>query len=639
MRRSVSLIVLIFAASVLNAQAPASPLSEEKLRWDRVSQDLRRFCHACHGPWRREGDVDLSALETPAKLRAQPDLIRNVAGLIASGEMPPADRLPRPDAATQARMAEDLKWLSARVEGPADPGRPTLRRLNRIEYRNTVRDLLGLGFDPATRFPQEASAYGFDNVGDALFLDPTTLEKYFDATEELIAAIDASPKDARRVYSDPTGDRRVWTRELLRRAFRRPPTKDEVEARESIARDVMRDRVAARAKASDSADSNDDEREGRRAILASVLLSPHFLYRVEAERPDDLRDGSLGWSISDHELATRLSYFLWSTAPDARLRKLADAGKLRNADVLRAEVDRMIDAPRFRAFAENFAGQWIGFRDILKHAVDFRRFKGFNDPLKRDLHEEGVLFFLALFRENLTASTIFDADFAFVNKRLAKHYGLPPVKGMRLRRVPLKDESRGGVLGMGSVLTLTSYPLRTSPVLRGRWILETLLDAPPPPPPPEAGELPADDRQKDGLTLRERLELHRKEPRCASCHARIDPLGFALESFDGVGRLRKKDQKKPVDDRALLPDGTEIRGPRGLKRALHDRFPDVQRALLKALMVYAWGRPLSGSDERFLAEARRRVEADDDGLRSYLHAVIMSHPFRHRRAPLPEDDK
>jgi mono/diheme cytochrome c family protein len=617
------LIVPIFLVAAFPGFSQEASPTEEERRWTRLRADLGRFCYACHGAWHREGDVDLGALDTAERLRAAPDLVRNAAGLIRSGEMPPAERLPRPDAATAERMAEDLAWMATPRGGPRDPGRPTLRRLNRREYRNTLRDLLGLDFDTTRRFPQEAAAYGFDNVGDALFLDPTLLEKYFDATEEILSAIDERPKLSGKIYASE--DLSAWTSALLRRGFRRPPRPDEIATRLKIAAELRAEGASAR--------------EGQRAILASILLSPHFLYRTEDDRSAKKAKGSLGWPVSDHELAVRLSYFLWSTMPDARLRGLADAGKLSEEETLRAEVDRMLIDPRARAFAENFAGQWIGFREIKERAVDFRRFKGFNGALKRDLFEEGIQFFLHLFRQDLPATAIFDADFAFLNARLAKHYGLPPVKGKKLRRVPLADRRRGGVLGMGSVLTLTSYPLRTSPVLRGRWILETLLGSAPPPPPPEAGELPEDDRQKDGLTLRERLERHRKEPRCASCHARIDPLGFALEGFDGVGRSRDKDQGKPVDDRAQLPDGTKIQGPRGLKKALHNRMPDFRRALAKAMMIYAYGRPLAASDELSLAEICAKGEESEDRLRSFVHAVVLSHPFRHRREALPEENR
>ncbi|MEZ6197597.1 MAG: DUF1592 domain-containing protein [Planctomycetota bacterium] len=617
--RTTLLFLLSAALAGLGGLAPAQ---DPAAAWGRVRPFLDRHCADCHDSGRRvRGGVDFAGLTDLEAAQGDPELLARAAELVGRGEMPPASRKDRPEAAAVEAFVRDLERIAAARSGPASPGRPTLRRLSPDEYARTIRDLLGVTFDAAERFPAEAATGGFDNLGDTLFASPTLVEKYFDATVEILDALDADEGLARKAYL-PDLDDAAFVASFLRRAFRRPPTSGEIASRVAL--------CAVRPE-------DPSPRAGRRAALQSALLSPHFLYRVERDAPAESEADSR--PLDDHELAVRLSYFLTSTMPDSRLRDLADAGRLRDEAVLAAEVDRLLAAPRSRAFAENFAGQWIGFREIRRRAVDFRRYSGFDQTLKDLLFEEGVRFFQRLATEDLPLETILDADFAMLNERLAKHYGIAGVEGWPLRPVALTDRRRGGVLGMGAVLTLTSYPLRTSPVLRGRWILETLLDAPPPPPPPNAGTLPEDDVQKDGLTLRQRLEKHRADPACASCHARIDPLGFALEGFDGVGRAREEDQGRPVDDRATLPDGREIRGPAALKAALLERAGDFRRAAAKAMMTYALGRELGLADEAAVRDVLARTADAGGGYRALVRAVVTSETFRRRETTRPRAEE
>ena len=297
--------------------------------------------------------------------------------------------------------------------------------------------------------------------------------------------------------------------------------------------------------------------------------------------------------------------------------------------MLRAEALRLLEDPRSRALADGFGAQWLRYREMPGRAVDFRVYKGFRDELKRDLYEESALFFDTLVREDHPVAELVAADWTFLNARLAKHYGLPEVKGAQLRRVAVPGDQRGGVLGQGSTLTLTSHPTRTSPVLRGAWILDALLDAPPPPPPPNVTALAAAPKEQ-ALSVRERLELHRAEPSCASCHARIDPLGFALEAYDGVGRLRSEDGGRPIDSSGTLPSGAPVEGLAGLKAHLAAEPRRLAASLLERLFVYGIGRPSERWDAPALESALDACAPGSWSMRSVVLELVLSEPFRTR---------
>jgi hypothetical protein len=306
--------------------------------------------------------------------------------------------------------------------------------------------------------------------------------------------------------------------------------------------------------------------------------------------------------LSPFELAVRVSYFLAGTMPDAELFARAQDGTLTSPNVLHAQTRRLIAQNGGRALADRFAAQWLRFADVLTATADFRRYPQiWNGALRPSFYEEAARLFAEIAREDGSVLWLLDCDHTWINATLAKHYGLPEVKGSEYVRAPITDRRRGGVLGMGAILMVSSHSLRTSPVLRGRWILDQLLDASTPPPPPGAGTLPADDKQPDELTLRARLEHHRAQKACASCHAQIDPLGFALENFDVLGQWRTEIHGKPVDARGVLPDGTVVDGPIALKDALLLRKTDFVRALATKLLVFAIGRPMTALDEPEIA--------------------------------------
>jgi hypothetical protein len=309
---------------------------------------------------------------------------------------------------------------------------------------------------------------------------------------------------------------------------------------------------------------------------------------------------------------------------------LAREGRLRDPEVLAQEARRMLADPRSRALADQFGAQWLGFSDILDVAVDFRRFPGKFHEVRRSMYEEAARLFDDVVKGDHDVLRLLDADYTWLDARLAAHYGIPGVEGEEMRPVALTDRRRGGVLGMGAVLAPTAFPLRTSPTLRGKWILDNLLGIPPPPPPPDAGQLPSDDVQPDGLTLRERLERHRADRACAGCHARMDPLGYALENFDPTGRWRDTLQEKPIDNQGMLPDGTTVAGPVELRAWLLTRSDRFLGHLADRLFTYGVGRPAGPADRAMLASMAARVGARGRRMQDLIVEIVVSRPFRYR---------
>jgi hypothetical protein len=321
--------------------------------------------------------------------------------------------------------------------------------------------------------------------------------------------------------------------------------------------------------------------------------------------------------------------------PDKELSDLADAGKLHNPEVLERQVRRMLADPKSRALAEDFAGQWLRVGSLADLAEpDKRLFPEYTPELRDAMAEEAIAYFHALLRDDRPVFDLLDSDYTYLNERLAKHYGIDGVTGPEFRRVALKDRNRGGVLGMASILTLSSYPRRTSPVLRGKWVLEELMGTPPPPPPPSVKALPPDDRVKDGMTFRQRLEQHRKDVNCASCHARLDPLGFGLENFDVLGRWRDKINGEPVDASGKLTTGEEFTGIAALKAILTSSDSKRElflRNLTERLLAYALRRGVEYYDTPTVKEVMAELEANDHRATTLIVAVTRSFPFQHRR--------
>jgi len=400
---------------------------------------------------------------------------------------------------------------------------------------------------------------------------------------------------------------------LAHRAFRRPVTSADIQPLYAF---YEKGRASA------------DFESGIQAAIEAMLVSPEFLFRLERDAAT-AKTGS-AHRISDVELASRLSFFLWSTIPDAELLDAAEHGRLSDPAVLDQQVRRMLDDPRADTLVSNFAGQWLQLRNVETVKPDPLIFP-FDEALRQSFLTETSLFVSSVFREDRSLFDLFSADYTFVNQRLAEHYGIPRVYGSQLRRVTVADVNRRGLLGQGSVLTVTSYPNRTSVVQRGKWVLETLLGTPPPPPPPDVPELKAAPHGKV-LSMREQMQTHRANPICAACHARMDPIGFALENYDGVGRWRGEDAGAPIDASGKLPDGTEFSGPAGLTQLLLTKYhDDVMRTATEKLLTYALGRGVEYYDYPAIRSIVREAGSDHDRISSWILAIVKSAPFQMRK--------
>jgi cytochrome c553 len=375
---------------------------------------------------------------------------------------------------------------------------------------------------------------------------------------------------------------------------------------------------------------------GVRMALEGILASPRFVFRFE-ERPAAARPGE-PYALSDIDLASRLSFFLWATGPDEELLRLAEAGRLSSPAILDREVRRMLADPRSDALASRFAAQWLRLQDLEKINPDVRFYPDFDDQLKTSMLRETELFFRHIVREDRPVLDLFTADYTFIDERLAGHYGIPGVIGNELRKVQYPDARRRGVLGHGSILTLTSHAERTSPVLRGKWVMEVLLGTPPPPPPPNVPDLEATADAQDGRlrTVRERMEQHRANPACASCHRMIDPIGLALENFDVTGAWRIKDNGMPVDAASALYDGTALAGPADLREALLERSGVLVQTFTENLMTFALGRRLGHSDMPAVRSIGRQAQAADQKFSAFVLGIVRSPAFRMKAADDPQ---
>ena len=369
--------------------------------------------------------------------------------------------------------------------------------------------------------------------------------------------------------------------------------------------------------------------DGIRLALTAALVSPHFLYRIETDPPGA---GDKPYAISDYELATRLSYFLWSSMPDEELFALAGARKLRETGVLEAQVKRMLADKKAAAFVSNFTGQWLELRNLDAATPDPKLFPDYDEALKKAMRREAELFFENLVREDRSVLELIDADYTFLNERLAKHYGVGGVKGNDFRKVPLQPEAkRGGVLTMAGVLTVTAMPARTSPVKRGKFILEQVLGTPPPPPP---ADLPLLDEEPKAITAasqRERLEQHRADINCAICHIRMDPIGFSLENYDAVGAWRDKDGPFEIDTSGKLPEGQSLDGPASLKRVLLEQKNDFVRCLVEKMAVYALGRGLGRTDKCTIKDVVEAAQKNDYRMSGVILGIVKSDAFQKRK--------
>ncbi|MDA9858867.1 DUF1592 domain-containing protein [Rubripirellula sp.] len=579
---------------------------------------LKTFCFECHDGTSSFGDLDLEKIVKDEPLVINRDHWLNIIQQIKVRSMPP------PDASLPGEAERRLlaAWLTRAIDNfdyqsVQRVGYEPARRLTREEYNNTIRDLVGIDLRPADRFPADMTASsGFRNSANSLFFQPITLERFVGAAEAVV-------DEAYPVEPVMVAQRQAWQRlladdpeigrpdEIIRRfaskAFRRPLHADE---RRRLA-DHFSNRAAA----------GTEPRQAIRDVLKVVLISPAFLFRSE-----QLSDNS---RISDYELATRLSYFLWASMPDDQLFDLARLGRLSDPQILRAQVDRMLDDSRSETLGTQFAAQWFGTENLNRVRPGQIDNPWATDGLIQAMKAETAMLFETLIREDLPIERLLDADFTFLNEELARHYGRDDVEGIEMQRVSLTDSKRRGLLGHGSVLAITSFPGRSSPVMRGNWILSELLGTPPPPPPPNVSQFDERVAENRRLSQRQKLQLHRQNPNCYACHSQIDPLGFALSEFDWFGRLVRGGNRRQVDSSGTLPDGTEVQGLRGLSEAItSDRIGDLSRQAITKMLSYALGRQLEYYDEATVRELLVDFENDERSLRGLVHEIVQTDTFR-----------
>ncbi len=734
-----------------------------------VAPFVKKFCIDCHGEKDPEGGIALHNFDSEKSVTKARKVWEKVLPMLQIEAMPPVEEgRERP---THDEYLAVASWLEDKLFNidcklDRDPGRVTVRRLNRAEYNNTVRDLLGVDFEPAKDFPSDDVGYGFDNIGDVLSVSPLLMEKYLDAAEKIsekvisnsdpsksrkvrfagkqltpggsaedhgdvyginsvghvIAehkfprdgeyllrakaaadqagselakmefAIDgkpvhtfevkgkrepdeyefklavsggehkfkatfpndfydpkaksggkdrnlyigwlevAGPLDVREddlpeshrklIVATPTATRslpdavRENLRPFLRRAFRRGVTDEEINRFVPLVESAV--------------SQGETFERGMQFAVQAVLCSPSFLFRLEADaNPNDPKSKH---DVTQFELATRLSYFLWSSMPDDELLLLAERDELRKPDVLQQKVKRMLKDSRSEALVENFAMQWLNLRSFEELTPDSTKFPDYSPQLRDDMLRETSKFFEHVLREDLSTLELLGGQFTFVNERLAKHYGIAGVNGDEFRKVPL-DGARGraGLLTQASILTVTSNPGRTSPVKRGKWIMENILGTAPPPPPPNVPSLEETQKAKPEASLREQLKLHRENAICNSCHRQMDDLGFGFEHFDAIGRWRDRDGQHDVDASGILPSGDKFNGSTELIAILKGRSKQFSKCLAEKLMTYAIGRGLEYYDRCAVDKLLDTHAADGYRFSTLITQIVLSEPFQMRR--------
>ncbi len=765
---------------------------------------LKQHCVKCHSDVKPEGSLSLVAFTDNASVVRNRKVWLTMLKRIEAGEMPPEDS-PRPPRAEIDALSKSILGILDHHDRHAkpDPGRVTVRRLNRVEYANTVRDLVGVDFNPAEDFPADDIGYGFDNIGDVLTLSPVLMERYLAAAESIAerAILPNPPSPPKRFqagrYLEPAGGdvpgdkfRRMTTQADQSATAMGPlhtpyqvPADGEYIFRVRLYKESVEGqtvKVALLAHGNDIAQGATDEEAGTlsgpavqglrpfvilktadvqatesgKAETLEVRIPPDLglkrvavalvkpaadqppavvhvewlnlegpldtrpashrkLLAVTAEQATDaaktsavldrwllrayrrppqpaekarlealvsqLQGGCLSWEVAmqraltavlsspkflfrwelddqpaapehraldEYQLASRLSYFLWSTMPDEEVLQLAQAGKL--AANLDAQVVRMLKDQRAQTLVENFGLQWLQLQRLNVVAPDAKLFPAFNERLRSAMHQETVLFMAEVLREDRPILDLLDADFTYLNEPLAQFYGIvdtngnlagqkptkekgQPIRGPKFVRVSLGNGQRGGLPTQASILTVTSNPTRTSPVKRGRWILEQILGDPPPPPPPDAPLLEETEQAALSGSLRQRMEQHRSKPACANCHARMDPIGFAFENYDAIGRYRTKDGEFPIETAGNLPDGTGFAGPSDFKQILRDRKDQFTRCLVEKLMIYGLGRGLEYYDRPVIERTVAETARGDYRVSSLIQAIVRSEPFRLRR--------
>ncbi len=585
---------------------------------------LQEYCLDCHSGEGAEGGIDFERFSKQSNVQKEYELWEKVQRLVKEQQMPPSDAdQPETDQVVSILEAFDLELARFDCDAEKHPGRVTIRRLNRVEYNNTIRDLLGLKLDLSKDFPADDVGEGFDNIGDVLTIPPVLIEKYLAAAETIAKQAFENPEARKRidVHTAETDDQKVEVairniREFAERAYRRPLSDDEVQRLSGIMLIAWQQ------------DSDIDEIF--QTVVAAILTNPNFLFRVEQDPPA----GAQTRKLNDFELASRLSYFLWSSMPDEELFELARREELSLPDVMSAQIQRMLKDPKSQALVENFAGQWLQLRDVPRLTPDPEEFSTFNKELQAAMRSETELFFTHLLKENRSVLEFLNADYSYMNEILARHYNVDGIQGAEFQRVSL-PAGRRGLLTHASILTLTPNPTRTSPVKRGKWILDNILAEPPPPPPANVPEI---EEGGEALgTFREQLEQHRSNEACAACHRTMDALGFGMENFDAIGGWRDREGRFEIDSSGELPGGRKFNGASELMEILvEEKKTEFCRCLTKKMLTYALGRGLESYDRCAVNRIVEALEKDDYRFQTLINEIVVSDPFTMREARRPE---
>jgi len=635
--RASVIAMLLFASALSFAQlghaesggeadlAALQAATQESFR-DKVAPFVRTYCTDCHGSKKRKGQINFQpALKNPGDANYSKEWKQALAN-VKTHDMPPdeADKQP-----TDEERQMFMDWVAKiKFLSPKDPGSFVIRRLTKVEYGNTLHDLFGV--DPAVvhDLPEEVFGEGYLNS-----LSPLQMEQYLGIANEVLDRIlarkDAPPTEVqKRLFGEPpapgadlrTTARNV-ARSLARSAYRRPPSEAELDVLLAVFDLGRQNKLSYPAALG--------------LMLKAVLVSPQFLFITpEAEAETEAEPGRDIVPLDDYQLASRLSYLLWATMPDAELSALADNGKLHEPAILKAQVRRLLEDPRSRALFDGFGAQWLGLGNLESKTFDTAKFPQMTSEMRLAMYDEARLFFQSIVRDNRSAVSFIDADFTFLNETLATIYGLEKtVTGPEMRKVQLTDANRGGILGMPGVLATTSFPNRTSPVKRGVWVLEQVLGEEVPPPPPNVPALDKQDKQTVAtLTLRQRTELHRTNAVCANCHKVLDPIGFGLENFDAIGRWRDRDDTGgAIDAAGELPGEKHFASPKELKTIIAARKGDLARTLTEKLLAYALCRQLEGYDEIVVDQLMESIAKDGYRMQTLITEIVSSYPFTHRR--------
>lgn len=587
-----------------------------------VAPFVKNYCVECHGNRRSKSGLNFEVAVRKPGDSAFSHKWRQAVANVNAHDMPPDDADRHPTEPERERFLDALakiKFLS-----PKDPGPFVIRRLTKVEYGNTLHDLLGADPSVANELPDEVSGEGYLNS-----LSPLQLEQYLQIAHEVLDRV-LAPKGGpptevqKRLFGEPPAPgsdfreaARQAARSLARKAYRRPPTEDEV----NVLLGVF-----------DLARQNQLNYAGAlRLMLKAVLVSPQFLFITPA---GETEAGQTIVPLDDYQLASRLSYLLWATMPDAELSALADSGRLHEPGTLRAQVKRLLADPRSRALFDGFGAQWLGLKDLEDKTFDKEKFPQMTSAMRSAMLDEARLFFASIVRENRSVAAFVDSDYTFLNGTLASLYGMEKtVTGAEMRKVKLADANRGGVLGMPAILATTSFPNRTSAVKRGVWVLEQILGEHVPPAPANVPPLEKQDQKTvANLTLRQRTELHRTDAVCANCHRILDPIGFGLENFDAIGRWRDRDDTGgAIDAAGELPGEQRFSSPKELKAIIAARKDEVARNVTEKLLAYALCRQLTGYDEIVVDQLMKVIAEDGYRMQTLIAEIVTSYPFMNRR--------